>query len=85
MVLFQRVFQAGRLALTLSQSRITAFFIHCVICATWAAPSSTAGALGLVGITLPTEVVYELFIVPAVRKSGSCQATTAAGLVARRR
>src|SRR3989344_5496670 len=53
MVLFQRVFQAGRLALTLSQSRVTAFFIHWLILATCSAPSPTAGALGLVGICAP--------------------------------
>ena len=31
MVLFQRAFHAGRFAFTLSQSRVTAFFIHWLI------------------------------------------------------
>ena len=58
MVLFQGAFQAGRLAFTLSQSRVTAFFIYWLICATVSAvyvaggPSSLmlAGLLASAGL-----------------------------------
>src|SRR4051794_23448518 len=53
MVLFQRVFHAGRLALMLSQSRVTTVFIHSLILATCSACSPAVGALVLVGICAP--------------------------------
>ena len=52
-VLFQRAFQPGRFALMLSQSTVTAFFIHSLIFATCAPASPLAGVFGLVGIWLP--------------------------------
>src|SRR6218665_2668497 len=53
MVLFQRTFQAGRLALMLSQSTVTAFPIHWLNRATSAALSPLAATLGLGGICAP--------------------------------
>jgi hypothetical protein len=52
-VLFHRAFHAGRFALMLSQSMVTAVFIHWLMSATCFTPSPTAGALGLVGICAP--------------------------------
>ena len=47
MVLFQHAFQAGRFEFTLSQSRVTAFFIHWLICATVSAVNVAEGPSSL--------------------------------------